>query len=126
MLLDIFKEIYNLPQDSEFKRLELEEALVDKFGNLKYNKYDGWTNKSTGEVYPARYAVDLDTNYSIYSLYSYGTDYVADNIEEALMVFFIKYGKEPKEGTDEYYVEAYKKIFHEIVDEVYSKERISC
>lgn len=126
MLLDIFKEVYNLPQVSSFKRLELEEALVEKFGNLKYTRYEGWTNKATGEVYPARYAVDLDTNYSIYSLYSYGIDYEASSIEEALMIFFIKYGREPKQGTDEYYIEAYKKIFHEIVSEVYNKEKISC
>ena len=70
MLLDIFREIYSLPKNFEFKRLELEDALIDKFGNLKYNKYEGWTNKSTGEIYPAGYSVDLDTNYSIYSLYS--------------------------------------------------------
>ena len=126
MLLDIFKEVYNLPQDSSFNRLELEEALIDKFGNLKYNKYESWTNKSTGEIYPARYSVDLDTNYSIYSLYSYGTEYEATSVEEALMVFFIKYGKEPKQGTDEYYIEAYHRLFHEIVDCIYKKDKISC
>lgn len=122
MLLDIFKEVYDLPQDSEFKRLELEDALIDKFGNLAYNKYKGWINKATGEVYPIRYAIEIQPEDYLYSLYSYGTEYDTEDIVEALMVFFIKYGKQPEEYSTEYYIEKYSKILHEIVDKVYKKE----
>ena len=121
MLLYIFRGVYNLPEDSEFKRLELEDALIEKFGNLKYNRYEGWTEKPIGKVHPARYAVDLDTNYSIYSLYSYGTNYEATNTEESLMIFFIKYGNAFKDEIADYYVETYYKMFHEIVNKVYKK-----
>lgn len=125
MLLDIFREIYELSQDSEFKRLELENILVDKFGNLKYNKHEGWVHKYTGEICSTQYSVELETNYSIYPLYSYNTEYEAKSIEEALMLLFIKYGKEPKQGTDEYYV-GYREEFHEIINNVYKKDKISC
>lgn len=121
-----FLKVYNLPENSLFKRIELENALIDRFENLSYNKYKGWVNAATNEEYPTRYAVNLDTNYSIYSLYSHGTDYETNSIEDALMVFFIKYGREPKEGTDEYYIGTYKKILHDIINEVYEKEKVNC
>lgn len=125
MLLDIFKRVYNLPQGSEFKREELEDALVDKFGNLRYNRYESWTHGDIGKIYAPRYAVELDTKQSIHSLYSYGTDYEANSINEALMIFFIKYGSEPESGTDEYFIN-YRGIFHEIVGEIYERSNISC
>ena len=125
MLFDKFREVYNLPYNTVhiyFKRTELEEELIDKFGNLTYNKYEGWINKSTGEVYPTRYAVEIYPKDFIYSLYSYGTDYVAENTLQALMVFFIKYGEKPEEGTTEYYVGNYSQILHDIVDKVYGRK----
>ena len=125
MLLDIFKEVYDLPQNFEFKRLELENALIDKFGNLQYNKNEGWIHNFTGEVYSTQYSVELNSTYSIYPLYSYGTEYKAENVDEALMIFLIKYGKEPKQGTDEYYIN-YKTMFHEIVNKIYKANKISC
>lgn len=121
MLLNVFKKIYNLSQELEFKRLELEEALVDKFGNLQYTKYEGWISVDEGKVYVPQYAVELDIKNSVSSLYSYGTDYEAYNIEDALLIFFIKYGNDSEQGTDEYY-NGYKDIFHEIVREVYEKK----
>lgn len=119
MLLDIFKEVYNLPQDSEFKRLKLEDALIDKFGNLQYSKFEGWINRQTGDTYPSRYGVALDIPKSVGSLYSYGTNYSTESAEQALLVLFIKYGEEPKENAEEYYTQNYYKEFHDIVNRVY-------
>lgn len=119
IILKEFLGIYNLPEDSEFKRLELEDALIDRFGNLKYNKYKGWTDRFTNKIYQTMYAVDLDTDYSIYSLYSYGTDYETNSTEDALIVFFIKYGRKPEGIVEDYYFEMYCKILHEIVKDVY-------
>lgn len=113
MLLDIFKEIYELPQDSEFKRLKLEDALIEKFGDLHYDKY-----KDIIEIKgnSPRYFVSCKNKWGIYELSS---DPCGASAEEALILFFIKYGLEPKEGTEEYYIGNFKKEFHEIVKEVY-------
>lgn len=125
MLFDKFREVYNLPENTihiYFKRTEFEEELVDKFGNLQYNKYEGWTDRSTGDIFPARYIVEIDVKNSIYSLCSAGTKYSSESMLGALMVLFIKYGVEPEEGTAEYYIGNYSKIFHDIVDKVYKRK----
>lgn len=125
MLFDKFREVYNLPYNAVhiyFKRTELEDELIEKFGNMKYNKYKGWTDKVTGEVFPARYAVEVEFINSIGTLYSYGTEYSPENTLQALMVLFIKYGVESKEETAEYYIGNYSKVFHDIVNKVYKKE----
>ena len=125
MLFDKFREVYDLPYNAVhiyFKRTELEDELIDKFGNLTYNRYEGWINKATGETYSVRYAVEVSPKDFIYSLYSYGTDYVAESTLAALMVFFIKYGEKPEEGTTEYYAGNYSQIFHDIVDKVYGRK----
>ena len=115
-MLKEFVKIYNLPENSVFKRVELEDVLIEKFGELKYSRLKGWTNKSTGEVYPDTYWASAKEKWGLYEI---STDYHGANPTEALIGLFVKQGVEPKEGTEEYYTENYCKEFHEIVSKVY-------
>ena len=117
-MLEKFNEIYNLPKGTPFRRLELEDAIVEKFGELKYNKFRGWTNSHTQEKYPDNYWASTKQNWELYDISTDG-EYHGSNVEEALLALFIKYGIEPEKETEEYYVENYCKEFHEIVESVY-------
>ena len=111
-LLKKFIEVYNLPYNLVFKRIELEDALIEKFGDLQYNKYqDSFTKNS-----PARYFVGCKDSWGLNDI---STSQVSNNPEEALISLFIKYGVEPVEDTEEYYVQNFTKEFHDIIHEVY-------
>ena len=112
-MLEKLNKIYNLPKGTPFKRVELEDALIEKFGDLHYNKYEDIVKSN----YSTRYFVGCKNNWGIYDLSSSSP---GKSAEEALMLFFIKYGVEPEEGTDEYYVENFKEQIHEIVRKVYN------
>lgn len=112
-MLKKFNEIYNLPEDTPFKRVELEDAIIEKFGDLHYNKYEDIV-KTEGST--SRYFVGCKNNWGIYELSS--TPY-GKSAEEALMLFFINYGVEPKEGTEEYYIDNFKEEIHTLVHEAY-------
>ena len=111
-MLREFIKIYELPRNTLFKRLELEDALIEKFGDIHYNKYMNYLEENN----PPRYKVGSDMKWGLYGI---STDSYYDSIEEALLALFIKYGIEPKKGTEEFYVENFKEDFHEIVREVY-------
>ena len=115
-MLKKFLEIYNLPEGTPFRRLELEDAIIEKFGELKYNKIKGWTNLSTGEVYPDTYWASAKEKGGLYEI---STNYHGANPTEALIGLFVKHGVEPEEGTEEYYVENYCKEFHEMIEKAY-------
>ena len=109
-LLDRFREVYNLPENTSFKRIELENAIIEKFGDLYYNKYvDIFTNDKS------RYTASCKNKWGLYEI----TSGCHDNIEDSLLSLFVKYGIEPEEGTEEYFIENFKEDFHEIVKEVY-------
>lgn len=112
-MLERFNEIYNLPENTPFRRVELEDAVIEKFGDLHYNKYeDTFKNRE----FSIRYFMGCKNNWGIYDLSSSSP---GKSAEEALMLFFIKYGVEPKEGTEEYYTENVADDVHEIVKKVY-------
>ena len=111
-LLDRFREIYNLPDDVPFKRIELEDALIEKFGDIHYNKYTDIFTEDKG-----RYIASCKNNWGLYEIRSE----CCSNIEQSLVNLFIKYGIEPEEGTEEFYTENFKDDFHEIVDKVYGQ-----
>ena len=114
-MLKKFNEIYNLPKNTPFKRVKLEDALIEKFGDLQYNKYqDSFTKDSS-----VRYFVGCSNNQGINDL---STSKVSSNPEEALMSLFIKYGVEPIEDTEEYYVQNFYKEFHDIVNHAYKTQ----
>ena len=112
-MLERFNEIYNLPKGTPFKRLELENAIIEKFGDIHYNKYEDIFKK---EGSSKRYFVGCKNNWGLYELSS--TPH-GSTVDEALLLFFIKYGVEPEEGTEEYYIDNFKEEIHEIVKNVY-------
>ena len=111
-MLEKFIEIYNLPKDSEFKRLKLEDAIIEKFGDIHYNRFINCLENNE----PSKYMVGSDMKWGLYGI---STDTYYNSTEEALLALFVKYGVEPEEGTEEYYVENFRDDFHEIVNEVY-------
>ena len=112
-LFEKFIEVYNLPYNSTFKRIELEDALIEKFGDLQYNKYE---DKFKREENKPRYFVGCKDNQGLNDL---STSKVSNNPEEALISLFIKYGVEPIEDTEEYYIQNFYKEFQNIVKKVY-------
>lgn len=117
-MLKKFIEIYNLPKDTSFKRLELEDAIIEKFGNLKYTKLKGWFNTKLGEKTKDLYIASTKQNWELYDI-STDVKHHGHNVYEALLGLFVQYGIEPEEETEEYYTENYCKEFHEIVNKVY-------
>lgn len=111
-MLEKFIKIYNLPKGAIFKRLELEDAIIEKFDDIHYNKFINCLK----EEEPPKYKVGSDMKWGLYGI---STDSYYDSIEEALLALFIKYGVEPEEGTEAYFVENFKDDFHEIVEKVY-------
>ena len=111
-MLEKFNKIYNLPKNTPFKRVELEDAIIEKFGDLHYTRYEDIVKSN----YSTRYFVGCINNWGIYDLSSSSP---GKSAEEALMLFFIKYGVEPEEGTEEYYIENFKEQIHEIVRKAY-------
>ena len=113
-MLERFNEIYNLSKNTPFKRVELEDAIIEKFGDLHYNKYE---DTFKNQEFSIRYFMGCKNNWGIYDLSSSSP---GKSAEEALMLFFIKYGVEPKEGTEEYYIDNFKEQIHEIVRKAYN------
>ena len=95
-MLDRFNEIYNIPKGTPFKRVELEDVLIEKYENLTYNKFGGWKS-SDGSIYPAMYHVGTKEKWGLYEICTDSENYGSHNSEEALLALFIKYGVEPDE-----------------------------
>ena len=121
-MLREFIKVYNLPEGSVFKRDELEDELIAKFGNLTYNKYGGWKDNKTGKDFPTRYAINIKVASNLYGIDSYTIDnkHTAYSVTEALILLFIKYGAEPDKESDRYFTDNYFKEFHDIVNIVYN------
>lgn len=116
-MLNKFNKIYNIPEGTPFKRLELENALVEKYGTLGYSKHEGFISYD-GVVYDSTYHVGIKTNWGLYEI-STNQEHKGSNVEEALIALFIKYGAEPEENTEDFFVDNHTEEFHEIVKEVY-------
>lgn len=116
-MLNEFIEIYNLPKDSEFKRAELEDALIKQFGSLHYNMLPEWMEKDTGFEHPTTYSVGVKYNWGDYE---YSSE-LCLSLEEALLNLFIKYGKEPEFDANNIlgYYEIDIEPFYKIVRSVY-------
>ena len=41
-MLKTFIEVFNLPKDSDFKMIELENAIIQKYGSIQYFYNEGW------------------------------------------------------------------------------------
>ena len=115
MLFEKFLKVYSLPQGTEFLQTELEELLVEKLGNLQYNKCSNWV----AEKRPIRYIAEINIKNSVYTLYSG----ICNSIKEALLSLFVKYGEEPEENSERYYTDNYYKEFHDIINKVYREVR---
>lgn len=111
-MIERFNKIYNLPKGTLFKRVELEDAIIEKFGDIHYNKFINCLKDDE----PPKYRVGSDMKWGLYGI---SVDSYYDSIEESLIALFIKYGIEPEEGTEEFYIENFAEQFHEIVNEVY-------
>ena len=84
-MLDKFNDLYKLG-DKELKRLELENALIEEFNDLHYQKFPSWTERDTGYTHPIMYKCYAGQNWGIYKLESE----FQETIEEALMSLFIE------------------------------------
>lgn len=117
-MLNEFIEIYNLPKDSIFKRVELEDALINQFGSLKYNMFPEWMEKDTGFEHPTTYYVGVKYNWG-------DCDFSSElclSPEEALLNLFIKYGKSEFDINDILtYYEGSEKEFKQVVRKVYGQ-----
>ena len=54
-------DAYNLPKTAEFKRVELEDSLINTFGSLHYRMYPTWTETDTGVTHPTVYVLYVET-----------------------------------------------------------------
>ena len=102
-MLRKFLEIYNLPKNSVFKRIELEDALIKEYDCLHYSKLGEWREKDTGIEHPTRYYAHTKENWGDYELSSED----CSSPEKALINLFVKYGREKTEDEfndmDDYY-----------------------
>lgn len=104
-MLDKFNEVFKIPQGTPFKRVELENALVESFGSVQYFKLGGISVQ--GKFYPVSYEVGTKFEWE-YNELSYGD---ANSCEEALMGLFIKYGSGEEYGQRHgKYLDSFRKI----------------
>ena len=115
-MLDRFNEIYGVPKGTPFKRVELEDALIEKYHNLSYSKFGGL---ETGDNnIPIIYHVGVEMKWGLHEI-STDMNFKGDNVTNALLALFIKYGVEPAENTEEYYKDNHCQEFQKIVKAVY-------
>ena len=119
-MLEKFNNFFGIRADIPLQRTKLEDALLEKYGSLVYNRFD-----------PREYRPELSVSYTLgvkqeFSEYcDYHTEEYYNSAEEALMGLFIEQCTEPKLDINDigrYYTDLDKKDeqgFREIIKEVY-------
>ena len=119
-MIKTFIEMFDLPKDSEFKRTELEDALIKKFHDLHYSFYQGCT-LNDGQVLESSYVLWVSSYWGDYKFDTH--DIKSKTPTDALINFFLKYGKKELDinNIDLYYEDDIVEDLKEVVRDVYAK-----
>ena len=91
-MINQFNNKFNLPEYTPFKRCELENAIMKKYGSIQYFYHKEWTDRSHrfGDTYyPESYTCGTKYCWEANELES-DNDVVCKTPEEALMSLVIK------------------------------------